>query len=55
MVTASFIFFYAAKLDFVTREKRAFVGAAKLILWVDVRGEEVAFSQKMVTLRRSAI
>jgi len=33
----------------VSREKRIFVAAAKLILWVDVRGEEAAFSRKMVT------
>ena len=44
-----FDLFDRRKLDFVTREKRNFVGAAKLILWVDVRGEEVAFSRRKVT------
>jgi hypothetical protein len=40
--------------DFATREKRGFasrrklnfVSAAKLILWVDVRGEEVDFRRR---------
>src|SRR6266571_2385968 len=32
----------------VKREKGAFVDAAKLIVWVDVRGEEVAFSRQTV-------
>jgi hypothetical protein len=44
-------FVYAAKLDFASREKRASVSAAKLILWVDVRGEEVAFSRRKVDVR----
>ena len=45
----------AAKHEFFTREKRIFVGAAKLILWVDVRGEGVAFSRKKVDVRSERV
>jgi hypothetical protein len=45
-------FVYATKLDFASREKRPFVDAAKLILWVDVRGEEVDFRRKTWSGRR---
>jgi hypothetical protein len=38
----------AQKLDFVTREKRIFVGRRKLILLVDFRRKRVAFSRRMV-------
>jgi hypothetical protein len=34
-------------MNFVTRKKRDFVNAVKLILWVDARGEEEAFLRKI--------
>jgi hypothetical protein len=37
---------FIARDDFVNRRKLDFVYAAKLILWVDVRGEEVDFRRK---------
>ena len=40
-------------MTFANREKRILANAAKLILWVDVRGAEVAFSRKMTFARRA--